>query len=85
MPRTSTMSDYCQATDDFGFELGSFQATYVITVDSDDERFAQMLQDETAADAAALQRAEQLAPRGEALERLLQRFPAPQEWWDEEE
>ena len=83
MPRTSTMSDYYQTTDAVDSEIGSLQTTCVITVDSDDSDYAQMFNDEIAANADALVRAEQMAPRGDEIERLLQRFPVPQEWWDE--
>ena len=84
MPRTSTMSDYYQATDEFVYEFGSLQTTCVINVDSDEESFARLLNDEIAADAAALDEAGQLMPNGAALRDLARRFPAPQEWWDEE-
>jgi hypothetical protein len=84
MPRTTTIPDFYSSTASFTCEIDPSEESCVFKIETD-EGFAKMLCDSIADDAAALLRAEHLAPRGEALERLLQQFPAPQEWWDEDE
>lgn len=83
MPTTTTRSDFLQSTASYAVGFDQSQGNCVIKFETDEE-FARFLSTEIAADVIALQRAEQMAPRGDALERLLQRFPAPQEWRDED-
>ena len=66
-------------------ELDRVNSHDLIQTESVGDSFARELQNEAAADAAAMARAKLIAPRGEALQRLLKKFPVPQEWWDEED
>lgn len=83
MPTTTTRADFCKSTASYAVGLEAVEEGCTIEFETDDQEYVRMLNDEIAAEAAALARAEQMAPRGQEIERLLQRFPAPQEWWDE--
>ena len=83
MPTTTTRPDFLQSTASYAVAFDQSQGNCVIKFESEEE-FARLLSREIAADAAARERAEQIMPRGEALRTLVARFPAPQEWWDED-
>ena len=90
MPTTSTRPDYKNSPASDACEIVQLEENSVRRIEADEETLAKLLHNEVAveadadADAEAHARAEKLMPRNEALKKLAKRFPAPQEWWDED-
>lgn len=84
MPTATTRPDYYNSTATSAVATYQFEEVCYIEYRNDEDEFERLLNDDMAADAAALAEAEQLMPSEQALRDLANRFPAPQEWWDED-